>query len=63
MLQRINEQEVCDAVGLCSETLNKIPAVYHSSQPQDVQCEFCEKVRLLHSMQTLWRQRCLFSGR
>ena len=44
-LQRINEQEVCDAVGLCSETLNAVPAVYHSSRPQDVQCEFCEKVR------------------
>jgi len=44
MLQRINEQEVCDAVGLCSESLNKVPAVYRSSQPQDVQCEFCEKV-------------------
>ena len=44
MLQRINEQEVCDAVGLCSETLDSVPAVYRSSRPQDVQCEFCEKV-------------------
>ena len=45
MLLRIDEQEVCDAVGLCSETLGNVPAVYRSSRPHDVQCEFCEKVR------------------
>ena len=44
MLQRIDEQEVCDAVGLCSESLGNAPAVYRSSRPHDVQCEFCEKV-------------------
>jgi hypothetical protein len=44
-LYHFNEAELCDATGLCSETLNRIPAVYQSTRPNDVQCEFCEKVR------------------
>jgi saposin len=43
-LNHINEQELCDLVGLCSETVSQLPALYNSFKPADVQCEFCEKV-------------------
>ncbi len=44
-LYHLDVKELCDAVGLCSETMNSAgPAVYAATRPGDVQCEFCEKV-------------------
>eukprot|EP00094_Tigriopus_californicus_P010505 TCALIF_10133-PA protein Name:"Similar to PSAP Prosaposin (Bos taurus)" AED:0.01 eAED:0.01 QI:34/1/0.87/1/0.85/0.87/8/809/757 len=38
------DQGVCHLSGMCSETFKNVPARYTSTNPKDIQCEFCEKV-------------------